>query len=550
MTGPEIAIVRNIRCTKDFTDKIFYNNKTKKRRINMKKSVVVLFIAAAMWTFISCGSGEKNTAGSTQAGQPVAKAGAAETLVNIPDVQTYSEGIPYRGVNLAGGAFRDDGNGWAASGKALPGLMDAALFIYKGMNIFRIPIAWEYLANIDGSFKDDPAGINYQKRLSEIVTDLTGKKAMIILDLHNYMRYNLKDISLDHQHTDPNGPDVIGSATTEPTKENYAALWKNIVVKFPGTNIIYGIMNEPHHVDMQQLIDCQNSAIKAIREQEKALGINEPHYIFIDGNNWSGLHSWNKKEEFGCNADVYPQGIKDPRNKFVFDVHQYLDKNQSGHSCICIDYNDDDFRGQFDKYWAEFTKWARKHKARLFLGEFGICDNQNCKDDLKYLLDHVGQFPYKPETGGFLGWSVWAAGGHWGGEYILSIAPGGAANSLMWDFYPQYLTERAPFPPLGPRVVSLKNISDNEFAFSGGALPFQHKGPASLQAYDGIAYIYESFVTAGKQVEITYEAGQLGFGIDPNGYGYAWCNIPGFTVSKITPCHPDDGRCWEVKKTD
>lgn len=509
----------------------------------MKKKKIftaVLLITAAIWLFVSCGSDEK-TAESTQ--QTAVKEGAAKALV-IPDVQTYPEGIPYRGVNLAGGAFMDDAKHLASNGYFLPGLMDAVLFIYKGMNIFRVPIAWEYLAKKDGSFKADTAGLNYQLKLRNIVDDLTGKKALIILDLHNYMRYNPTNVSLDYQNTDPNGPDVIGSGSDAPTKENFAKLWKNIVSAYPGTNIIYGIMNEPHDIAMQQLIDCQNSAVSAIREQEKADGILQPHLILIDGNSWSGLHSWTTTTQYGCNADVYPQQIRDPMDNTAFDVHQYLDKNSSGGSPICIDYND--FTGQFNQYWATFTSWAREKKAKLFLGEFGIADNDNCKKDLKYLLDHVSQFPYKEDSGGFLGWTVWAAGKGWGGENILSIAPGGAANTLMWDFYPQYLIKRAPLPPLGPKAVSLKNNSDVTLIFAGGAWPWQKEGSANLNP-GGIAYIYKQDVTPGEQAEIAYQGGNVGFGIDANGYGFAWSNIAGLKTDKLPSCDLGPGLCLEIK---
>ena len=463
----------------------------------------------------------------------------------IPDVQTYTEGWKYRGVNLAGGAFRDDSKHMASNGDFLPTLKDAALFIYKGMNIFRIPIAWEYLANIDGTFKTDAAGKNYQQKLSEIVSDLTGKKATVILDLHNYMRYNPTDVSLNYQNTDPNGSDVIGSGSGAPTKENYAELWKNITAAYPGSNIIYGIMNEPHDIYMQQLIDCQNSVIEAIREQEQADGITQPHLIFIDGNDWTGMHSWNTTSQYGCNAEVYPQQIVDCMDNFAIDVHQYFDKNYSGGSSECIEFST--FKEKFDLFWGEFKQWAQNNKVKLFLGEFGIADNENCKEDLAYMLSTLNEFTYQPGQGGFLGWSVWAAGSSWGSEYILSIAPGGNANTLMWDFYPNYLNQKAPLPPLGKKEVSLINLSNEDLPFAGGAWPFQIEGSATLTSNKGIAYIYEQDMTPGKQVEISYSSGNVGFGVDVNGYGFAWSNIANLKVEKLASCDLGDGRCWEIK---
>ena len=102
--------------------------------------------------------------------------------------------IAFRGVNLAGGEFEGDD---ARNGAFLTFDNDAKLFVYKGMNTFRIPIAWEYTDLSDTS--------NYMTKLDRVIRDLTTKECYVVLDLHNYMRYNPQNVT----NTDPDGDDVI-----------------------------------------------------------------------------------------------------------------------------------------------------------------------------------------------------------------------------------------------------------------------------------------------------------------------------------------------------
>src|SRR5579872_6050658 len=105
---------------------------------------------------------------------------------NIPNAQTYSSGIPYRGVSLSGGEFVDTAEHLASSGKFFAGINDAALFLYRGMNVYRVQITWEYLADINGNFKTDANAQAYLAALDKTINILLAKKAFVLLDLHNY----------------------------------------------------------------------------------------------------------------------------------------------------------------------------------------------------------------------------------------------------------------------------------------------------------------------------------------------------------------------------
>lgn len=490
---------------------------------------------------------------------------------NYPNVQTYAQGIPLRGVSLAGGDFVDDNSG-APNGDFIPTLNDSALFLYRGINTYRIPVVWEYLADIGGNLKTDPQAANYLRKLSQVINDLSGKGAIVILDLHNYMRYNPNNISLDYTNHDFNGPDVIGMGGNKaPTQVAYALLWKNLTQLYHGPNMMYAIMNEPHDISNALLLSNENAAIAAIRSEEKLQDV-PAHTILIDGNNWTGLHSWTglgPQNDQPPNWKIYPAGIKDPANNYAIDVHQYFDSDGSGtyqnNDCISLsDFrNGYSYQGQqwpgFDSYWPQFTQWATTNKVKVFIGEFGSPDTTNCRLDINYFLKNISSFAYSSQQQyGVLGWLAWAAGGSWG-NYVNSIAPGGPANTLMWDnaLYQNYLTETQPLPALGAAQYQLQNATGQTLYFSSGEWPFNKKGSALLKPGDS-AYLYPPMpINATDQIQLTYHTmagGSVGGGVIMTQLyglqGFAWSGVNNIgSVKATTNCINDLDKlnmCWEL----
>lgn len=471
---------------------------------------------------------------------------------DIPNAQTYSQGLIYRGVSLEGGAFVNGGDG-----KFQPKLSDAALFIYQGMNVYRIPIAWEYLADINGSFLKDNLGnaTQYQKNIDQLIADLSEKKATIIIDLHNYMRFNPGDISLDYKNRDANGSDIIGyGGGATPSQKAYFDLWNNIAKRYHGPNIIYAIMNEPHDLAMEKVVANENQAIAGIRSAEYYLKNNNPHLILIDGNYWSGLHSWHNKgaEHEPSNADTFPGKIEDPGNNFAIDVHQYFDEDSSGTYPTKDCLSPSRFQQEFKGYWPKFVGWAKQNQVKVFLGEFGSPDTANCRSDTKFLLDNIAAFAYQEQTkSGFIGWAAWAAGSSWG-DYVNSIAPGGPANSLAHDFYPNYLTKVSDLPSLGTIIAKLTNNSNTTLFFSSGNWPFQKKGSATIKPGESVT-LYSEFNPPASQYQLTYHQGNdnqnvMGFGVTVGGYGFSYNQIQGIKIIPEKQCSiSGQDRCWKVE---
>lgn len=470
--------------------------------------------------------------------------------------------IPYRGVSLAGGEFEGP---LAPSGAFLPYANDAAIFLHKGMNTFRVPIAWEYFADIHGVINAEPT---YLARLDAVIGNLTSVvNATVIIDVHNYMRYNPTNIGLNTQRTDPLGSDVIGIGHAAPTTAAFATLWSNIAARYSSPRILYALMNEPHDISFDLLVTNTNAALQAIRRQE---GGGQPHLVLISGNNWTGLHSWfsstSSNDFYNGNDALFLNRLQDPANHFAIEVHQYFDADSSGTygtgNCVPTDV----FNATFDAYWALFTAWSRKHQLPVLLGEFGVVDTPTCISDATHLMDALTTFENT------IGWVVWAAGNSWG-SYILSVAQSGPANPLMNNhiLYENYLeAHNDTLPPLNetPIAILIINDSSENLHYGGGYLPPQFVGSADIRPRGGVGILYSNnnYTTPTGNLQLKYftrdPALPLGVGFQANqdngiSYSYAWSK-PSDVVSihpSPSPCpivitgpagNPTDFRCYRV----
>lgn len=480
--------------------------------------------------------------------------------------------IDFRGVNLAGGEFgQSPGSTFASEGLALPFDNDAKLFIYKGMNTFRIPITWEYFADPNGIIN---AKREYLERLDNVIDELVAKNATVIIDLHNYMRYNPGNLSLNSE-AGRGTADVIGVGRGVPTLLSVKRLWTAIVNKYRQPSIVYGIMNEPHDVSFDSLVAYTNTAIDAIRNAEaKSSGVR--HLILISGNNYSGLHSWVGVNTAFSNSNnaLFLGRIRDFSNYFAIEVHQYFDADFSSSGVYapegeCLDFAT--FKADFDLYWSRFVGWVKANRVRVFVGEFGVPNTTLCAEVASYFLTTLHSFPYRAETGGIIGWTVWAAGNSWG-NYILSVAPGGRANDLMWDnrLYEKFLIPLAgvQIPDIStiPQAIAITNIGSETLVFSSGYVPFQFRRTLDIQA-GKTGYMYSNNLTSSTPIDalkVTYTKADktifYGFGITkPEPLSNTYSFPPGAPyISKVpketcpikasdSTANKGDTRCFSVR---
>ena len=254
-------------------------------------------------------------------------------------------GLQYLGVNIAGAEF----------GSSLPGQLQYPDNVYpsqyevdyfkgKGMNIIRLPFQWERLqAPLNGPLNSIEFTL-----LDGFISAATTKGMFVILDPHNYARYS---------------GNVIGSASVPVSA--FTNFWGRLAEIYHTNNhVIFGLMNEPHDMSTETWRDAANAAIVAIRNT------GAKNLILVPGNNYTGAGTWFYTYPNGGtpNATVM-LGISDPGNNYAFDVHQYLDPNQSGSTTNIVDVNIGVNR------LSVFNQWCRDNHRRGFLGEFAVANS-------------------------------------------------------------------------------------------------------------------------------------------------------------------------------
>ena len=252
-----------------------------------------------------------------------------------------SRPLAYTGVNLAGADFGPPKRGTpSVYGKdyIYPTAQEFDEFSGKGMNVFRLPFLWERLQpTLRAPFERQEL-----ERLETAVRLGVQAGGTVLLDPHNYARYFGK---------------IIGSP--EVSQADFADFWKRLAGRFKDSpQVWFGLMNEPHDLPDDQWLGAANAAIAAIRKT------GATNLILVPGNSWTGAHSW-----VGSGNDKTMLRVVDPADHYLFDVHQYLDKDSSGTNAQVVSPTIGSERLR------EFTAWCRKHHKRAFLGEFGAAAN-------------------------------------------------------------------------------------------------------------------------------------------------------------------------------
>ena len=310
-----------------------------------------------------------------------ATASATAAATNTPEP---SAGL-LTGVNLAGADFTAVAElpGIYGQTYTYPTTAEVDYFMAQGMNIFRVPFAWENLQRTQmGELEPDELA-----RLDEIVGYATGQGARVILDPHNYARYYGK---------------VVGA---EAPAAAFADFWERLAAHYAGNaRVIFGLVNEPNTMSTEVWLGDANAAIAAIR------AVGAGNLVLVPGNAWTGAATWEESWYGTPNAQVM-LGVVDPSDNYAYEAHQYLDEDASGRSETCVS------RSIGSERLAVFTAWLRAHGRRGFLGEFAGGRNADCYAALDDMLSAV-----EDNADVWLGWTYWAAGPWWG-EYLFTVEP-------------------------------------------------------------------------------------------------------------------------------
>lgn len=132
------------------------------------------------------------------------------------------------GVNLAGAEFQVStwgvGNVPGVYGQdyTYPTSAEVDYYVGKGVNVFRLPFAWERLQpTLNGTLDATELG-----RINTFVTYATGQGASVILDPHNYARYSSQPNTYSNN--------VLGTNVPETA---FANLWSQLASEYNSNSL-------------------------------------------------------------------------------------------------------------------------------------------------------------------------------------------------------------------------------------------------------------------------------------------------------------------------
>ncbi|TFK39121.1 endoglucanase [Crucibulum laeve] len=289
------------------------------------------------------------------------------------------------GVNMAGYDFSVATDGSFNGTGVDPPVAQFSHFASQGVNIFRIPFAWQLMTRTVGGTIDSTFFARYDKTVQTALN--SGSSPYVILDLHNYARWNGQIISQGG-----------------PTDAQYASLWSQVAAKYKSNpKIIFGIMNEPHDVPS---IPTWGTSVQAAVNAIRAAGATS-QYILIPGSSWSSAQA------LPTEAGPTLLKVTDPAggtNKLIFDVHKYLDSDNSGTHPDCTTDN--------VSVMTTLVNWLKSNGNRqALLSETGGGNTASCITALGAQLAYI-----KANSNSITGFTIWSAGS-FDTTYTLTVTP-------------------------------------------------------------------------------------------------------------------------------
>lgn len=267
----------------------------------------------------------------------------------------------FAGVNIAGFDFGCGTDGTCNTSNIYPPVKNMAPsydnpdgagqmnHFYKDdhMNIFRLPVGWQYLVNnnLGGTLDSTNIG-NYD----QLVQSCLSTGAYCIVDIHNYARWNGA---------------IIGQGG--PTNDQFVSVWKQLAIKYASqSRIWFGIMNEPHDVPS---ITTWAATVQAVVTAIRDAGATS-QFISLPGNDWQSAGAVVSDGSAAALSTVKnPDGTT---TNLIFDVHQYLDSDSSGTHTECVTNN-------IDSAFASLATWLRQNGRQALLTETGGGNTASCQ---------------------------------------------------------------------------------------------------------------------------------------------------------------------------
>lgn len=244
-------------------------------------------------------------------------------------VATAAAQVQFLGVAIAGGDFGCQIDGSCPTGSTQlplgsnggggdgPGQMQHWTSLSKPLNLFRLPVSWQFLANNQLGGDLDAGNV---ARYDKLVQACLGTGAHCMVDIHNFARWN---------------GGIIGQGG--PTDDQFVALWTQLATKYAGEGrMVFELMNEPHDLDINVWAATCQKAVAAIR----GAGATS-QMILLPGTNFDSAATLVSSGSTAALMNITnPDGTTD---NLLLDIHKYLDEDNSGTHETCTTDNVDAF---------------------------------------------------------------------------------------------------------------------------------------------------------------------------------------------------------------
>lgn len=236
--------------------------------------------------------------------------------------------VQFLGVAIAGGDFGCEIDGTCPTGSTQlplgtsngdgPGQMQHWTSLTKPLNLFRLPISWQFLVNNQvGATSLDATNLAKYDQLVQACLK-TGAHCMI--DIHNFARFNNA---------------IIGQGG--PADETFVSLWTQLATKYAAEEkMVFELMNEPHDLDVTLWAATCQKVVAAIR----GAGATS-QMILLPGTNFDSAATLVSSGSAALLMNITnPDGTTD---NLLLDIHKYLDEDNSGTHKTCVTDNVDAF---------------------------------------------------------------------------------------------------------------------------------------------------------------------------------------------------------------
>ncbi|KAG8924729.1 Endoglucanase EG-II [Tulasnella sp. 417] len=276
------------------------------------------------------------------------------------------------------------------------GIAQMQHFMSNGMNIFRLPIGWQILTPTLGGTLDATNWAKYD----ELVKGCLNLGAYCIIDIHNYARWN---------------GNIINQSGGAVTNAHFVSVWTQIATKYASqSRVVFGIMNEPHDVpDINVWAATVQAVVTAIRNAGAT-----SQKILLPGNNWTSAQTFVSSGSAAALSQV--KNLDGSITNLIFDVHKYLDSDNSGTHAECTTDN-------IQSSFLPLAQWLRCNGRQAFLSETGGGNVQSC---VTYMCAQLSFIKHNSDV--FLGYTGWSAGAFYDSwNYILTEVPNGSQDTLL-----------------------------------------------------------------------------------------------------------------------